>query len=198
MKIKNNLNQENGFLNTDVIGRTEILYFVPLIGFMISTICLFLLDASWGLHLSIFIMFFSWSVIAINISENSKENNASWHDREYTKNSFAIFGINLMMILLAVPFALYPMIYDYNHQERIEKVLSVDKNITVLYSDYKNQFIIIIPGQKQPIIAEFSNSYNRVKADYLDGKIVVQQKEVKMWYDDNSSVKYYLDDISFN
>ena len=145
-------------------------------------------------------------IILVMINEISRREEARYfnEDSRYGKDKLSIFsliGIPVIMIILGYPHGIKPMIYNYKHSKRIDKVLVIDNNISLYYNDSNYAFILFVDNLKEPLMIDeggASDTYNRLKADFLDNKIKVKKKKVKSWLDDKAVIKYSLDGHDFD
>ena len=186
MNIKSNKNQTKSSFNFNKIKQklNEPYTYTILMGvglFLLS----YLLPISWGIGILITIVIGIVSTITLNLKLGH------YDELEWTKY-FAVMGL---FIFLSSPITWLPMVHDYKTSERIDETLSLDKEFKVYYNDTHYSFILFVDGMKQPLMIDRdkSDSYNQIKANYLDGKAKVEKKRIKNWYDDEVTVGYYLD-----
>ena len=175
-------------------------YWITILVWGTLTVLAISLDVSWGFHLILLIIAIIAHVVIVFISENNRVENERWNDRKANISIFSIVGIPLIMVGLSYLTIIKPMYIDYKTSERIDRVLPIEK-VNLFYNDYNNIFILFVDGKKQPLVIDkggASETYNRLKADYLDKKIKVIKKETKDWTEDDSSIKYYLDTCVFD
>lgn len=182
--------------------RNNSYWYTPIVWAILSTFAYFL-DASWGIYVGLTVISLAVYWVLVGVAESGRMSDARWNDRysDAKPDLFAFIAIPLMMIGLNYPLAISPMIHDYKTADRIDKVLPMDKNVTVFYNDSNSIFILFVEGRKQPLIINRSGnseSYNKLKAGYLDNQIKVVKKETKGWTEDNSSISYHFDDYTFD
>jgi len=120
-----------------------------------------------------------------------------YNDLEWRKY-FMMVGL---LILTSSGGTIIPMMHDYKTAERIDELLPTEKSTKLYYNDDNKLFILFVDGMKQPLAIDrsgSSDSYNKLKADYLDKKIKVERKRIKKWYEDEVSEGYYLDGYKFD
>jgi len=204
MNIKSNKENKN-IWNLDIgkfIGNLvkHKIYWTSMLVWGAITLMVVALDGSWGVHLTLIIIAVLVHTVVVGIAENNRVENERWNDRKANLSIFSIAGIPLIMVGLSYWTIIEPMYSDYEHEARIDRVLPMDK-VKLFYNDYNSIFILFVEGQTQPLLIDkggHSDTYNRLKADYLDNKIKVIKKETKGWTESNSSIQYHLDDATFN
>ena len=171
-------------------------YYVPTVVMLILYGFVYTLGATWGIYLALVIIALIVHVIITYVGEQDYW--SSYYER--TPDKFALFYMPLIIIWLSYPMAIKPMIYDYNHSTRIDKVVVEDVNGTVMWND--NHYIFMFETKPKNILMHSfsgsSDSYYKLKSKYLDGKVKMVKKEVKSWTDDNSSLEYSLDGYTFD
>jgi len=196
MNIKSNVTSK---FKTKSLLRTK-LYTIPFIITLVIGIITWFSDGSWGVYLSFLIIGVIAHFIYVGINEHSKYNYDLHWDNEAYYNWFAIIGLPIILIGIFYPFAISPAIHDYYHSERIDEEIPFDKNVSLMYNDNHSIFILIVEGEKQPLLIDrggSSDSYNSMKASYLDKKIKVVKKRYKSWTDDEIQTIYQLDGYTF-
>lgn len=158
------------------------------------------LDGSWGIHLILIVgAIIVHTIVVLSIDSNYVDNER-WNNRNASLSFTSIIIIPIIMIGLSYWTIIKPIYIDYNTSPRIDIVLPLE-NVQLYYNDANVMFILFIEGQKQPLVLSksgYPDTYNRLKADFLDNKIQVVKKETKGWTDDNSSIQYHLDDNTFD
>jgi len=185
--------------------RQKEYWIVPIISIIIVS-GLSLLNTGWGVIITLMSIGFVLAIIHIIVNENERLDRLRWSENEKlygTKgfNWFAVVALPLLILISGYVSGIKPMLYDYNHSERIDKILPLKNNTKLFYNDINRVFVLFIEGQKQPLIIDRSgnsDSYNRLKAGFLDKKIKVVKKEMKSWNDDKSEISFYLDDYKFD
>jgi len=175
-------------------------YWLSLIIWAIFTVMVIALGGSWGIHTAITVLAVIIHIIVVGISENNRVDNEHWNDRKASISFFSLFGIPSIIVALSYWNVITPMYEDYKHADRIDRILPM-KEVNLFYNDENSIFVLFVEGQKQPLIIDkggHSDTYNRLKADFLDKKIKVVKKETKGWTDTNSSIRYHLDDSTFD
>jgi len=175
-------------------------YIIPTTVTFLIGCFIWLLDGSWGVYLTFLIIGIITHFIYVGINEHSRYNHDLHWDNEAYYNWFAIVGLPMILIGIFYPFAISPAIHDYYHAERIDEEIPIDKNISLMYNDYHSTFILMVEGEKQPLLIDkggSSDTYNRMKASYLDKKIKVVKKRYKSWTDDEIQTVYQLDGYTF-
>jgi hypothetical protein len=204
MNIKSNKEKKNiqninvGKFFSGLIIRK--LYWFPFLIWIMATGINILLDGSWGIHLTITSIIIVSHIIIVWVAESNRISTAQWNDKVAHYSYTSLIGIPLIMVGLSYWSIMHPMYDDYKHSERIDRVLSLG-TVKLFYNDSNRIFILFVEGQKEPLVINHSghsDTYNRLKADYLDGKIKVLKKETKSWTDNNSSIQYYLDGYDFD
>lgn len=173
-KLKQNLNTP--YTSTTLIG----------VGLFILS---FLLPISWGIGILLMLLIGVITTITLNV-KLGYYNNLEW------SKYLAIMGF---FILISSPITWIPMVSEYNTAERIDETLPLGEEVKVYYNDEHYSFILFVDGMKNPLMIDKdqSDTYNTIKANYLDGKAKVEKKRVKAWYDDEVTVGYYLDGNRF-
>ncbi len=206
MNIKSNKENRKGFnlsLPKKWVEKSSYWYgfIIPLIVIGIATVT----DGTWGLIIILTVIGVAWQTIYVGVNESSRRSDARYYsESDYgpdKQNWFAFIFLPLVLIGAGYWGGIKPMIYDYDNAERIDKVLTMDVNTTLYYNDANKVFVLFIEGQKQPLVIDrsgSSESYNRLKAGYLDNKIEVIKKETKSWADDKSKIAYTFDDYKFD
>lgn len=88
----------------------------------------------------------------------------------------------------------------YNTSEKIYEELKFKNDIHVFYNDAAKAFILFVEEEeKETLVLDFSNlkDYTTVKKEFLDGEILVQKKRVKLWFESEPSIVYYLKGFKF-
>ena len=173
-----------------------IWYYFPTVLMLILYGFIYMNGATWGIYLALAIIALSVHVVITFVGEQDYWN--SYYER--TPDFFALFYMPIIIIWLSYPLAIRPMIHDYNHSSRIDKVIAKDVNGTVMWND--NNYLFMFENKpKHILVHSFSGSsdaYYKLKSKYLDGKVKMIKKEVKSWYDDKPTVKYSLDGYTFD
>lgn len=175
-------------------------YWLTVIVWGIFTAFVMALDGTWGIHIAVSIIAISVHLVVVGIAENNRVDNERWNDRKANISIFSLFGIPLIIVALSYWNVTAPMYQDYKTADRIDRVLPMNE-VNLFYNDENSIFVLFVEGQKQPLIIDkggHSDTYNRLKADFLDKKIQVIKKETKGWTDTNSSIQYHLDDSTFD
>lgn len=157
----------------------------------IVSITMNFLPISWGVGILLFFVIGTILTFALN-SKLGYYNNLKFN---------YYFSLVLFFMFISSPAHIIPMINDFQTAERIDETLTLDKETKLYYNDANNIFILFIDGEKQPLVIDkggSSETYNRLKAGYLDNKMKVERKKVKTWYSDTTEVGYYLDGYKFD
>ncbi|RLC47604.1 MAG: hypothetical protein DRH57_03745 [Candidatus Cloacimonadota bacterium] len=204
MNIKSN-KENKSMWNMDVgkwIGSliTDKKYWLTLIVWGIFATFVLALEGTWGIQAAVSIIAISVHLVVVGIAENNRVDSERWNDRKADISIFSLFGIPLIIVALSYWNVTAPMYQDYKTADRIDRVLPMNE-VNLFYNDENSIFVLFVEGQKQPLIIDkggHSDTYNRLKADFLDKKIQVIKKETKGWTDTNSSIQYHLDDSIFD
>ena len=179
---------------------TDKKYWLTLIVWGIFATFVLALEGTWGIQAAVSIIAISVHLVVVGIAENNRVDSERWNDRKADISIFSLFGIPLIIVALSYWNVTAPMYQDYKTADRIDRVLPMNE-VNLFYNDENSIFVLFVEGQKQPLIIDkggHSDTYNRLKADFLDKKIQVIKKETKGWTDTNSSIQYHLDDSIFD
>ncbi len=205
MNIKSNKEdkKKNNFSYLNLIGQYSNTYIFISTIIVVGLIALF--GGGWVAVMVMGLLGIAGQITYIISTDGSRQSNARYYENgNYGLeqfNWFSFIGLPLITLALMYPIGIKPMIYNYENAERIDKVLVMDVNTTLYYNDNNRMFVLFVDGKKQPLIIDKSGStetYNRLKADYLDNKIKVVKKETKHWSENNSTIAYTLDDYKFD
>jgi energy-coupling factor transporter transmembrane protein EcfT len=188
MNIKSNKENEKKSFKLNLNGKP---YAKTAIGVALVSILITLLPIGWGIGILLFIV----AGIVLTIWLNQL---IGYYD---SLNWTKYFGLIALFLILSSGSTIIPLVHDYKTAERVDELLELEKETKLYYNDENYIFILFVDGNKQPLVIDKSGStetYNRLKADFLDNKIKVERKRVKDWYHDEISEGYYLDGYKFD
>jgi|SaaInlStandDraft_4_1057021.scaffolds.fasta_scaffold24385_2 hypothetical protein len=148
-------------------------------------------------------------VVVCNIVEyfNIIPNSAMFVVLLFTASAIALFNENIeihkskdlwIIFIFFVMSQLYNIseaIHLYKAGDVINEVVNDNVKTSLTWNNYNQIFILNIENVKQPVIAQFNNnnSYNSIKAKYLDDQITIEKRKIKAWFDETAATHYYID-----
>jgi hypothetical protein len=161
----------------------------------------------WGGALAISLVDFVLFMVYMLYNENERVKDVRWNHRNGNKSGDGRWSIIPVFIFPALLIAatywsvINPMMDDYNNAVTIDRELPMDAETKMYHNDNNRIFVLFLDKAKQPLVIDLSGSsetYNRMKADFLDSKTKVTKREKRDWTDEESTISYTLDGHSFN
>ena len=139
MNIKSNKEDKKGwsfkpsFKFRDYIP-LKMYLIIPMLATMFIILGTF--GGSWGFVIAFTILGIGGQIIIVLINEGSRRSNVRYYENDkYGKDKLSVFSLvvlPLFILWVGYPGGIKPMVHDYNHAERIDKVLVIDSNLKTM------------------------------------------------------------------